>query len=104
MAHFIGYLQGNRGGVSRLGTKASSMDVSGHGWNLSALLFMFTTTKKRKRTGFQSDSRVAAIALVEIATLESFGARANNLFALNSQYGTCPGSTPGLALTKKGIT
>ena len=41
MAHFIGYLQGNRGGASRLGTKTSSMDVSGRGWNLGANVFVY---------------------------------------------------------------
>ena len=41
MAHFIGYLQGNRGEASRLGTKASSMDVSGRGWNLGVNVFVY---------------------------------------------------------------
>ncbi len=41
MAHFIGYLQGNRGGASRLGTKASSMDVSGRGWQLGADVYVY---------------------------------------------------------------
>ncbi len=41
MAHFIGYLQGNRGGASRLGTKASSMDVSGRGWHIGASVWVY---------------------------------------------------------------
>lgn len=34
MAHFIGYLQGNRGAASRLGTKNSGVDVTARGWNI----------------------------------------------------------------------
>lgn len=36
MAHFIGYLQGNRGQASRLGTKASGIYSKVSGWNIGA--------------------------------------------------------------------
>ena len=34
MAHFIGYIKGARGEVSRFGTKASDMDARAQGWGL----------------------------------------------------------------------
>ena len=34
MAHFIGYLQGSRSRVSRLGTPASGITATAQGWNI----------------------------------------------------------------------
>lgn len=34
MAHFIGYLLGNRGEASRLGTKSSGITASAQGWSI----------------------------------------------------------------------
>lgn len=41
MAHFIGYLQGNRGGASRLGSKDSGIDASARGWNIGGSVWCF---------------------------------------------------------------
>lgn len=34
MARFIGYVQGNRGQESRLGTERSGIEVAANGWNV----------------------------------------------------------------------
>ncbi len=34
MAHFIGYLEGNRGPASRLGTAKSGIDARAQGWDI----------------------------------------------------------------------
>ena len=34
MAHFIGYLQGNREDVSRLGSKGSGVQAQAQGWDI----------------------------------------------------------------------
>ena len=36
MAHFIGEVQGNRGSVSRTGSKKSGIDAHIKGWNIGA--------------------------------------------------------------------
>jgi hypothetical protein len=36
MAQFRGTVDGNRGGASRLGTKASGLDTTANGWNTGA--------------------------------------------------------------------
>lgn len=38
MAHFIGYVQGNRGEASRLGTKSSGIGSTARGWDIGASL------------------------------------------------------------------
>jgi len=40
MAHFIGYVQGNRGEASRTGSKDSGMTAIARGWNLGAVVWM----------------------------------------------------------------
>lgn len=40
MAHFIGYLKGNRGEVSRLGSKDSGMSAIARGWNIGASVWV----------------------------------------------------------------
>lgn len=40
MAHFIGYLKGNRGEASRLGTKKSGISAQAQGWNIGAKIWI----------------------------------------------------------------
>jgi len=39
MARFIGFIQGNRGEASRLGTPASGIRVQAQGWNVGVKVF-----------------------------------------------------------------
>lgn len=41
MAQYRGTLQGNRGDASRLGTKASDLVVTAHGWHLGLRAVMY---------------------------------------------------------------
>ncbi len=36
MAHFIGYIKGQRGEASRLGSKKSGLDATANGWHIGA--------------------------------------------------------------------
>jgi len=40
MAHFIGYVKGNRGEASRLGSKSSGMDATARGWNIGGSVWV----------------------------------------------------------------
>ena len=40
MAHFIGYVKGQKGEASRLGTKASGLSISSNGWRFGVDVFM----------------------------------------------------------------
>ncbi len=40
MGHFIGYLKGNRGEASRLGSKDSGMSAIARGWNIGAQVWV----------------------------------------------------------------
>lgn len=39
MAQFIGFLQGNRGDVSRLGSKSSGMQAQAQGWRIGGRVY-----------------------------------------------------------------
>ena len=41
MAHFIGIVQGNRGEVSRLGSRSSNMDAMAQGWKIGGRVSAF---------------------------------------------------------------
>ena len=41
MARFMGVLQGNKGGVSRLGNKKSGLTVTANGWNIGIKVHCF---------------------------------------------------------------
>jgi len=47
MAHFIGYLQGNRGQASRLGTERSGMDAVARGWHIGGEIMLGTNSESR---------------------------------------------------------
>lgn len=50
MAHFIGYLQGNRGDVSRLGSKSSGITASAQGWRIGVdVIVMYDEEKKKDK-------------------------------------------------------
>ena len=40
MAHFIGFVKGNRGEASRLGSKDSGMYATDQGWNIGASVYV----------------------------------------------------------------
>lgn len=40
MAQFIGFVQGNKGQASRLGTKASGLQVEANGWTTGARIYI----------------------------------------------------------------
>ena len=41
MGHFIGYIKGNRGDASRIGTKKSGIDATARGWNIGGSVYCF---------------------------------------------------------------
>lgn len=41
MAHFIGYLKGSRGEVSRLGRKTTGVDATARGWDIGGGVRVF---------------------------------------------------------------
>jgi hypothetical protein len=45
MAHFIGYMEGSRGQVSRLGTKRSGMVTQVQGWNFGVKAAIYYNEK-----------------------------------------------------------
>jgi len=48
MAHFIGYLQGNRDGASRLGSKNSGIQAQAQGWYLGASIEVYYDEKAKE--------------------------------------------------------
>lgn len=47
MARFIGYLKGNRGQASRLGTKNSGIEARAQGWNIGARIVLKVDSQGR---------------------------------------------------------
>lgn len=45
MAHFIGVVEGNRGGVSRLGSQKSGVKASVSGWMFGVKVYLFLDTE-----------------------------------------------------------
>lgn len=46
MAQYIGYVQGNRGQVSRTGSKNSGVKASAQGWDIGARVVVFWNEEK----------------------------------------------------------
>lgn len=41
MAHFYGFVEGNRGGVTRLGSKASGLRTKANGWHFGVDVYLY---------------------------------------------------------------
>lgn len=46
MAQYMGTVQGNRGGASRLGSKNSGMDATARGWNIGGSVWVSYNEKE----------------------------------------------------------
>lgn len=73
MAHFIGYLQGNRGQASRLGSKKSGISAQAQGWNIGAKIELKYNPEKDRDEVFiyQTGGSNSGISTKLLKTLEA---------------------------------
>ena len=80
MAAHIGYLQGNRGDVSRLGSKHSGMRATANGWRIGGQVYSGTTGQESWRSEKEPEHEYVVFSLTHgsgYGDVPDFGLRIN---------------------------